>query len=418
MSEDVINSLVVNNILLVNSFVSPVDGVNTSFCVSKRECYVLVSDGLMIYYVRVYDNTVGDLVELMDGWEVAVYYLNGIVHYARISSDEKTVYYGRLRVENGSLVKEHEEVVDSVENGYIDNVNIAVSENGDRLVTYQYTVTSWGSPSARELRANGVFLYNLRTWRVYWRKTYPAFIGNAGYVVFLSRSDNFDVYDTFKYVLVYKVIGSQVEEIYESEEQVDKDGLGVIGFNNSLYITYVSRKNDYTRAVRLIVIDPDGSYSEHEIFTFQMDNPTSHYYWWATPFVHAGTRTLYVLVYRALVNTPEATLYLLKVDTENKTASLELTIQIPLEEYQRGYSFSFSTMPVVLSRLQLFTYTITEQRDWYLKLGGFLLPVEEPVEEVEEETTEAKPTNLLPLLLMLLLLIMFLRAGLKRFKEG
>jgi hypothetical protein len=75
-------------------------------------------------------------------------------------------------------------------------------------------------------------------------------------------------------------------------------------------------------------------------------------------------------------------------------------------------------MPVVISRLQLFTYTITEQRDWYLKLGGFLLPVEEPGEEVEEETTEAKPTNLLPLLLMLLLLIMFMRAGLKRFKEG
>jgi hypothetical protein len=31
-------------------------------------------------------------------------------------------------------------------------------------------------------------------------------------------------------------------------------------------------------------------------------------------------------------------------------------------------------MPVVISRLQLFTYTITEQRDWYLKLGGFTIP--------------------------------------------
>jgi hypothetical protein len=127
-----------------------------------------------------------------------------------------------------------------------------------------------------------------------------------------------------------------------------------------------------------MVVKPDGSVVDNEVFEFEMDSSEPDDYWWTTPFVHAETQTLYILVYRALVNSPEATIYLLKVDTSNNTASLKLTIQIPLEQDYRGINYSFSTLPVIYSRLQLFSHTIYRivNSDWYynVMLGGFTIP--------------------------------------------
>jgi len=280
------------------------------------------------------------------------------------------IYYGRLRIIGNSVIKEHEELVDQVEWGAIGYPNIAVSENGDRLVSYFYASYPSIDQSIIELRANGVSVHDLSIGgRPIHRVGYPVFVDDVGYVVF---------YDVDEYVNVYKIEGSQATFVGRSVEAVDFNGLGAVGFNGSVYVSYVSHKSGNVKSVRLMVVKPDGSVIDNEVFEFDVDAPHSDDYWWATPFIHAGTRTLYILVFRALVNSSEVTIYLLKVDTGDNTASLKLTVNIPLEEDYRGINYNFNTAPVIYSRLQLFTYTIYRivNNDWYynVMLGGFTIP--------------------------------------------
>jgi hypothetical protein len=383
---------------------SPMSGVNTSFCISEQICYVLLSYYGKIYYVRVVNYEVENPVELMDGSSIAIHYLNGQIHYARVSSDEKTLYYGRFKIMNGSLVSEYEEVVDYITSEYVDGeisaINIAVSGKGNRLITYEYFAILQDLSQISELRVNGITIYNLRQGGIpVGRIAYPTFVGDTGYVVF---------YDHDGFVNVYKIEGSQATLVGKSEDIVEIDGLGAIGFNGSLYVTYVSYKDQYTRTVRLMVVNPDGSIIDKEIYDFQMDVIYSGLFWWATPFIYTKQPALYVLVYKAYVNYPESDLYLLRVDTVNHTAYFVERYSAPVEPEYRSRNYNFSTIPIISSKFQLFTYTVRKIENgnayYNIMLGGFLLPV--------EEITEVRRTNLLPLLLILLfLLLMILRKG-------
>jgi hypothetical protein len=389
-------------------FYGPGAGINTSFCVSSQECYVLAGDGEKIYYFRVINCSVQGAFELMDGRDFAVYYSNGIIHYARTSPDGKMVYYGRLRIVNGSLVKEYEEVVDTIKGdvigGSIIFPNIAVSDNGEKLIAYNYQTMDSQRVQNAELRVNGRSIYSLkRDDYISVTVPHPVFIDNTGYVVFS---------DLDGYVRVYKIEGSQETFIGRSIKVSASDDVTVVGFKQSLYITYVSDKDTNLQTINLMVVRPDGSIIEKEIFDFQLDPFGEGNYQGVSIFVYTKIPALYVLLYLPRNTTQEIMLYLLRINTEDYTARLEFQISEPIDPYYTAVDYNFSTLPVVSSGLQLFTFTVYRVQNYYayynIMLGMFLLPIDH----------EAKPTNLLPLLLMLLLLIMFLRAGLKRFKEG
>jgi hypothetical protein len=385
---------------LREAYSCPGAGVNTSFCVSNEECYVLAGDGEKIYYFRAINCSVEGPFELTDGHEIAIYYKDGVVHYARTSSDRQIVYYGRLRVVNGSLVKEYEEVVDNVRGDIIGGSilfpNIAVSDNGEKLVAYNYQSIYPPYAQDSEIRVNGNSIYSLRGDNyITISVPIPVFIDNTGYVVFS---------DLDGYVRVYKIDGSQVTFIAKSSKVVASDDVTAVSFKQSLYITYVSNKDTNLQTINLMVVRPDGSIIEKEIFDFELDQFGEGNYQGVSVFAYTEIPALYVLLFLPRNTTQEIKLYLLRINTENNTANLELEISQPIDPYYIAADYNFSTIPLISSRLQLFTFTVCKVQKFLhyynIMLGMFLLPVEQKV----------KPNNsLLLLLLLLLLLIMFFR---------